>query len=399
MTNSQQRNLPSGFRWSGVSCGIKPSGRDLALVVTDQPGVAAGVYTTNVVRAASIDRNRELTPAATCRAVIVNSGNANACTGPRGIDDNQRIAELVAAQLGADATQVLVLSTGVIGVPLPMRRIAAGVVSALAGLGSHWENFSDAAEAIMTTDRFAKAALRRWGEGAATLSLAGMAKGAGMIGPRLATLLGVLMTDARLDPADAQAALAAAVAESFNRISVDGHTSTNDAVLLVASGAASPTPLRGEQLVDFQTQLNSGCLELAKMIPADGEGASHVIQIIVTGAANDNAADRIARTIAASPLVKTAIAGNDPNWGRIVSAAGYAGVPFDPANATLRMAGHVVFARGAPADFRRDDVVAALAAQREVAIELELGTGRGRSVHWTSDLTAEYVRINAHYTT
>jgi glutamate N-acetyltransferase/amino-acid N-acetyltransferase len=257
-----------------------------------------------------------------------------------------------------------------------------------------------AARGILTTDRSPKVG-EAWSgaEPNRVLRVTGMAKGAGMIGPRMATMLAVLMTDVALTPHDAQAALAAAAEDSFNCISVEGHMSTNDTVLLLASGAATGEPLAGTDLANFQTLLTELCIELAKKIPDDGEGATHLICIEVGGCQTREEADRIARAVAYSALVKTAIAGGDPNWGRIVSAAGYAGVAFDPAQVSLRLNGHLLYEHGAPAAFQAKTVSAAIKSQRETSIVLNVGPGPARCRHWTSDLTVDYVNFNALYTT
>ncbi|MCA9156486.1 MAG: bifunctional glutamate N-acetyltransferase/amino-acid acetyltransferase ArgJ, partial [Planctomycetales bacterium] len=335
------QSLPLGFRMTGLRCGIKPAADklDLTLIVADEDATAAGVYTQNLVYAAPVAIDRERTPSRRARAVVVNSGNANACTGQRGLDDARRMAQVTAEAIGVEAEQVLVMSTGVIGQFLPMDKIEAGVRNAASQLGHTGEDFVLAARGICTTDKSHKIATREFQLAGRTVRIAGMAKGAGMIGPRMATMLAVIMTDARLEPIDAQYALSEAVNESFNCISVDGHMSTNDTVLLLASGAAMDEPLPSSEGFVFFRELRELCVELAKQIPDDGEGASHLMCIHVRGCICDADARRIAQTVAESPLVKTAVAGNDPNWGRIVSAAGYAGVNFNPDRLELRLNG------------------------------------------------------------
>jgi glutamate N-acetyltransferase / amino-acid N-acetyltransferase len=329
----------------------------------------------------------------------VNSGNANACTGERGMNDAREMARLAEAAVGASEGQALVMSTGVIGVFLPMDKIAAGATAAAARLGTDEGAFLSAARGILTTDKGMKIASRSLSIGGLEIRLAGMCKGAGMIGPNMATMLGVVTTDAALSPDAAQAALKTAVEDSFNCISVEGHMSTNDTVLLLASGSASKTPLTGSDLAAFQTALNELCIELAKQIPDDGEGASHLITIHVRGMQTKDEARKIAQTVANSALVKTAVAGGDPNWGRIVSAAGYAGVPFDPAGVDLAVCGHKLYERGAPVAFDAKTVSAAIKATRETTIELAFREGNAAIRFWTSDLNVEYVRFNADYTT
>jgi glutamate N-acetyltransferase/amino-acid N-acetyltransferase len=361
--------------------------------------VAAGVYTTNLVYAAPVALDRARTPSGDVRVVIINSGNANACTGERGMNDAREMARLAAAAVGAEEQQALVMSTGVIGQFLPMDKIAPGATAAAAKLGDDGAAFESAARGILTTDKEMKVASRSVQIGETTIRIAGMCKGAGMIGPQMATMLCVIVTDAALMPSEAQAALTFAVDDSFNCISVEGHMSTNDTVLLLASGAADKSPLGNRELALFEPALQELCVELAKQIPDDGEGASHLITLDVRGCKSKDDARQIARTIADSALVKTAIAGGDPNWGRIVSAAGYAGVPFDPAGADLSINGFALYQRGAPVAFDAKTVSASIKASRETSIVLTLREGQAGVRFWTSDLNAEYVRFNADYTT
>jgi glutamate N-acetyltransferase/amino-acid N-acetyltransferase len=392
--------LPQGFKFGGITCGIKASGkRDLALITTDQPAVMAGVYTQNVVCAASIDWNRNLTPSKAFRAVVVNSGNANACTGQQGIDDNCKMASLVADLLGADAESVAVLSTGVIGHHLPMDKVATGIIEISAIVGTNEGNFTDAADAITTTDQSRKVAQRTVLIDGDEVSIVAMAKGAGMIGPNMATMLAVVCTDANIDEIQASRILKNAADHSFNRISVEGHTSTNDALLLICSGSAGDPISESQHLDALQQAVTGVCLETAKLIPADGEGATHLIEINVSGAASDKDADTVARTVAASNLVKTAITGSDPNWGRIVSAAGYAGVEMQQQSIALQINGYCVFQDGEPVEFDAAEVSQSIAESFETNISLQVGDGDGAAVHWTSDLTVDYVRFNSEYTT
>lgn len=393
--------VPQGFRLSGVHAGIKrnPQKQDVSLVVSDRPAVAAGVYTQNLVFAAPVGLDRARTPGEGFRAVAVNSGNANACTGERGDRDAARMAELAAAACGARAEQALILSTGVIGEFMPMEKIEAGIRAAAARLGSDEESLVSAARGMLTTDTRHKLAGRTLSLAGRTVQITGMVKGAAMIGPRMATMLGLVLTDAELTPADAQRALSRAVETSFNCISVDGHMSTNDTVLLLANGAAHAGRLAGGDLAAFSQALDEVCLELAQAIPADGEGATHLVTIDVAGCASREAAHRIAKTIAESALVKTAIAGADPNWGRIVSAAGYSGVPFDPGGVNLRLNGFALYERGAPLKFDAAAVSQSIRDHRETHIEIGFAEGSGAVRFWTTDLTAEYVRLNADYHT
>lgn len=393
--------VPKGFRLAGVYCGVKrnASKLDLSLVVSDVPAVAAGVYTQNRVFAASVAWNRSLTPAADVRAVVVNSGNANACTGQRGLDDVKEMARAAASTCGASQTQALVMSTGIIGTFLPMDKIAAGIQAAAQALGADEEALLKAARGILTTDTTHKLAGRQLKLGGRQIQITGFAKGAAMIGPNMATMLGLVLTDAPLDAASAQEALSAAVDRSFNCISVDGHMSTNDSVLLLANGAAGGAPLAGSDRQAFAEALRETCAELARAIPADGEGATHLITLDVAGCASVDAARQIARTVADSPLVKTAIAGGDPNWGRIVSAAGYAGIEFDPTKVDLSINDFLLYRQGAPVDSDAAKVSASIRDNRETHVVLRFAEGHSEIRFWTTDLTVEYVRLNADYHT
>jgi glutamate N-acetyltransferase/amino-acid N-acetyltransferase len=400
MRNDGNGALPQGYRAAAVKAGIKPSGGlDLAVLVSDQPCAAAGVFTTNRVCAAPVRWDRGILPSETARAVVVNAGNANAATGAQGEANARATAEHAAAILGCRPEQVLVASTGVIGHQLPMDRLREGLARALAGLSAERDAFALASEAILTTDTRPKVVLQREEIGGQSITLMGIAKGAAMIGPRMATMLAFLFTDARVASADLQAILGEAVEDSFNCISVEGHTSTNDTVLLLANGAAGADPLDGKQLHSFARLVSTACQELARMIPADGEGATHRITIDVEGARDREEARTIARAVADSALVKTAIHGADPNWGRIVSAAGYSGVAFDESELSLWLNGTALYRDGVPLEFDAAAVSANLRADRETTIRLTLRRGTGTIRFWTCDLTAEYVRLNADYTT
>jgi glutamate N-acetyltransferase/amino-acid N-acetyltransferase len=385
---------------------VKRSGKlDMTLVVSDRPAVAAGVYTRNLVCAAPVTVDRERTPSESIRVVAINSGVANACTGDQGIADARQMAAWAAEAVDARPEQALVMSTGVIGSMLPMDKIQAGIQMASRALGHDEAALENAARGIMTTDTVPKIRGREVSIGGVPTRVTGIAKGAAMIGPNMGTMLSLIMTDAPLRVQDAQSALVAAVDESFHCISVDGHMSTNDTVILLANGATgggagtSTPPLEGKALEDFRTTLFEVCEDLAQSIPADGEGATHLITVEVHGCRSRQDALRIGKTIADSPLVKTAIAGADPNWGRIVSAAGYAGVQFDPTKVTLHLNGLLLYERGAPVDFDADVVSKSIAADRDTSICLILEEGKSCARFWTTDLTAEYVRLNSDYTT
>jgi glutamate N-acetyltransferase / amino-acid N-acetyltransferase len=393
--------VPKGYLLAGVHCRIKrdPQKQDLTLVMSEAPASAAGVYTQNLVHAAPVALDRSRTPSDRIRAVAICSGVANACTGQQGLRDAEEMARLAAAACGAEPDQALVLSTGVIGTLLPMDRIAQGIAAAAVKLGSSETSLTAAARGMLTTDTFHKLAGRTATIGGREVQITGMAKGAAMMGPNMATMLALIMTDAALTPAAAQAALGAATQESFNCMSVDGHMSTNDTVLLLANGAAGGQPLAGGDLAAFQTELDAVCVDLAKAIAGDGEGATHLITIEISGCANRETALQIAKTVANSPLVKTALHGADPNWGRIVSAAGYAGVPFDPAGVTLRLNGFLLYEKGTPVAFDGRAVSNSIRDNRDTLVQLDFSEGVAQRRFWTADLTAEYVRLNADYHT
>jgi glutamate N-acetyltransferase/amino-acid N-acetyltransferase len=390
-----------GFRASGVYSGVKrnTSKLDLSLLVSDRPAVAAGVYTRNRVFAAPVALDRARTPSADMRAIVINSGNANACTGQRGLDDAHEMARLAAVACGVSPASVLVLSTGIIGHFLEMEKISAGIVAAAKQLSTDDDALVAAARGMLTTDTVHKLAGRTLRLGQRTIQIVGMAKGAAMIGPNMATMLGVMLTDAPLDVATARQLLVEAADRSFNCISVDGHMSTNDTVLLLANGAAGGEPLAGAELELFRVEFEAAAGELARSIPLDGEGATHLITIDVTGCATEAAARQIARAVADSPLVKTAVAGADPNWGRIVSAAGYAGIEFNPTGVDLHVNGFLLYQRGAPVEFDDPGVSASIRGNRDTSIVLRFSEGDAKIRFWTTDLTAEYVRLNADYRT
>ena len=394
-------HLPLGFRFAGLHVGIKkdPQKKDLTLIHCPGGAVAAGTYTTNLVFAAPVALDRGRTPSGDIRVVIVNSGNANACTGQRGMDDCREMARLGAEAVGAKEHQALVMSTGVIGQFLPMDKVAAGAFKVAAQLAEGETAFLAAANGILTTDQGMKIASRSIELGGVKVNLAGMCKGAGMIGPQMATMLCVVCTDAMLMPSEAQATLKFAVDDSFNCVSVEGHMSTNDTVLLLASGAAKNKPLGNKELPLFEAALQEICIDLARQIANDGEGASHLITLDVRGCKTKGDARRIAQNIANSALVKTAVAGGDPNWGRIVSGAGYAGVPFDPAGVDLSINGFLLYERGSPVPFDAATVSKSIKASRDTSFVLTLREGPAAVRFWTSDLNVEYVRFNADYTT
>ena len=392
--------LAAGFHTAATACGLKPSGNlDLGLVWSEGPCSAAGVFTTNRVQAAPVHVCRETLAAAAgrVRGVLYNSGCANAVTGERGLTDARRMRELAAAAIDAKPDELLVLSTGVIGKFLDMGKLASGITA----LRSHsaLRAAGDAARAIMTTDTRAKLAFSPLVLPGGRTTIAGFAKGAGMIHPNMATMLSVITTDARIEPARLDRALRSAVERSFNRISVDGDMSTNDTVLVLASGASGAVvDDAGEP--EFTGALTEVCVSLARQVARDGEGATRLVELRVTGGATDAQAHRVGDAIACSPLVKTAIHGNDPNWGRILAAAGYSGEAIEPDRVGLWFGdGDVqLLDRGLPVAFEAARA-SALLQQDPAIIHLDLGLGTASAVVWTCDFSAEYVRINADYTT
>lgn len=395
-----EHHLPQGFRAAGHACGIKadPAKLDLALFISDQPCTAVGVFTQNRVVGAPVKLGRERLPRTTARGVIINSGNANACTGQRGLEDARWMTAQVAEQIGCSADDVLVCSTGVIGHFLPREKLAAGIPAAACGLQASPAAFNAAARGMMTTDTVPKQAMQEFEIGGRKVTISGACKGAAMIAPNMATMLAVVMTDAAIDSRLAQGLLKDAVDRSFNCISVDEHMSTSDTVLLFANGAANATIDGDAAETAFRDAFRDVCADLSQQIIRDAEGAEHFVTIDVTGLRSREEAWCIAKVVAESPLVKTAITGNDPNWGRIVSAAGYAGIPFNEEDCSLSINGVEVYHAGAPTDHDADAVSNAMRTG-EVYIELRFTLGEGAARFWTCDLTAEYVRLNSDYTT
>lgn len=397
--SAEDVSLPGGFRTAGVVCGIKESGApDLGLFVSDHPATAVGVFTQNQVVGAPVVVSRERLPASKMRAVVINSGNANACTGDRGLTDARQMCATVGEELQVSGEEILVCSTGVIGHFLPMDKIRLGIRTAVAKLDSTSETLGAAARAIMTTDSVPKIVTRKVEIQGQTVTLTGVAKGAAMIAPNMATMLAVVMTDCTLDAVDAAMLLKDAVDASFNCISVEGHTSTSDSVLLMANGVAGVAIEEHTERSTFQAALTSVCAELAQKIIRDAEGAEHFVRVDVSGLPTIAEARRIAKVVCESPLVKTAIAGNDPNWGRIVSAAGYAGVPFLERDVSLMINDILIYEWGVPTTFDEAALSSSMASG-DVSLQLKFRLGMSSTTFWTCDLTAEYIRLNADYTT
>ena len=389
---------PQGFRAAGVSAGIKSRGLDLALLVSGPPATAAAVFTVNRAQAAPVLVSREhlQRSGGTARAIVVNSGCANACTGDEGVQVARDMASETARLVGCPIEQVLVASTGVIGVALPIARVMTGLPIAFAALGT--DQGPMAARAIMTTDPFPKEAAAHVTIGArAVAGIGGMAKGSGMIEPMMATMLGFVTTDASVPQPLLDRALREAVNDTFNAITVDGDCSTNDCVMLLANGQ-SGTVVDETLYGEFVGGLRAVCLELALGIVRGGEGATKLVTVTVTGAASKADARRAAKAIANSLLVKTAIHGGDPNWGRLIAVAGRAGVEFELGRAAVSIGSTVLFKNGRP----HDECAAQAAAYmkgKDIAVGVNLGAGSASSTVWTCDLSAEYIRINADYRT
>lgn len=390
---------PQGFRAAGVACGIKAKGGlDLALIVSDQPASAAAVFTTNKAVAAPVvvSRRQLAVSGGRVAAIVVNSGCANACTGPDGLAHARSMTQLTSAALACEPSGVLVASTGVIGVKLDMAAVQRGIDAAAAALAP--AGGADAARAIMTTDPFPKEAATEIQAAGGSFRAGGMAKGSGMIEPHMATMLGFVTTDAAVEPALLQRALKEAVDATFNAITVDGECSTNDCVFALANGA-STVRLEETDYALLVEALTSVCRPLAIGIVRGGEGATKLITVKIVGAASNDDARQTARAIANSLLVKTAIHGGDPNWGRLVAVAGRSGSAFVLDRAAVRIGPVELFSAGAPHDERAADAAEYLKG-RDIVVEVDLGTGgAGQSEMWTCDLSAEYVRINAEYRT
>jgi glutamate N-acetyltransferase / amino-acid N-acetyltransferase len=380
--------LPIGFRAAGVRANIKPSGKpDLALIVSGTPCAWAFAGTQNVAAAASVHRARRVySGGASLQALVINAGNANCVTGEQGVRTDARMAEITAQELNLEPDQILTASTGVIGVQLPIEKLEAGIPLARAALQLEVE---PAATAIMTTDLVMKTSEAVLSNGARVI---GMCKGSGMIHPNMATMLAFIVTDAKLEQAELRKAFPAIVARTFNAVTIDGDTSTNDMAVVMANGAAGETNFE-EALIAIEAAMR----DLARAIARDGEGASKLLTVTVTGAPSESEALQAAKTVAGSSLFKAAVYGNDPNWGRILAALGRSGVSFDPTKAKVSVQNIPVFA-GKPLEFDRKAASIAMRAE-EVVITCDLGAGSGSGTAWGCDLTEGYVKINAEYTT
>jgi glutamate N-acetyltransferase/amino-acid N-acetyltransferase len=388
----------NGFLFSGIAAGIKTDGkRDLGLIYSEVPAQVAGLFTTNAVKAAPVQLDMERMKRGLCQAILVNSGNANACTGSRGLGDAKRIASLVAKQLGIDERLVFPSSTGVIGSPLPIKKIEKGIPELVDHLSP--EAWMSTVEAIMTTDTFPKIEVATCRINGKQVKLCGMVKGAGMIRPNLATMLSFLVTDANIKASLLQRMLEKTAEASYNRITVDGETSTNDTVLLLANGKAGHPCLNhmdrdGEV---FQSMLSKVCRSLAESVVKDGEGATKFVEILIRGARNIKEAKQAAYAVAQSPLVKTAFFGEDANWGRILCALGYSGVHIDPNRIDVFFEKAPIVKKGMGVGFRSEEKAGRILKNKSFKVMVDLHQGKSDFSVLTTDLSIEYVKINASY--
>jgi len=389
-----------GFRASGIACGLKANGKkDLALILCDTPATAAGVFTKNRVQASSVILSRRtLKKADTIRAIVVNSGNANACIGAQGMKDSKALINRLAEELSISKEEILIASTGVIGVPLPPNKLTDGVPELVAKCSAKgWKN---AAEAIMTTDLVPKTAVLNFNLGKHEIVIGGFAKGSGMIHPNMATMLGFVQTNANIDAPALRQALKEANEASFNSITVDGETSTNDTFIVMANGQAGNPSIRmgSKEYTEFVAALTEVSKSLAIQIVKDGEGATKFVTVRVSGAKTKNHAKKIASSVATSSLVKTALFGEDPNWGRIICAIGYADVPIQPDRIVIRLNGATLFENDTPTKEASMESLRKKMQKKTILIAIDLNSGNESAEVYTCDLSYDYVRINAEYT-
>ena len=391
--------FPKGFKAAGVKAGIKKSGNlDLALIYTEKEAAVAGVFTKNAVAAAPVIVSREVVKGGKAHAIVANAGCANACTGETGLANARKMAALAAAEVGCASDEVLVGSTGIIGVNLPMDKLEEGIKAAAAELSE--DGSKNAGNAIITTDTYSKACSCEVEIGGQAVRFGAIAKGSGMIQPNMATMLCYITTDANISSQLMQKALSEIVEVSFNMISVDGDMSTNDTVLVLANGASGAAEITdGSPEYDkFYATLKEICQELSKRIAADGEGATKFLTINVSGTKTFEDAKTVAMSIAKSPLVKTAFFGEDPNWGRVICAVGYAGIPMVPEKTVIKFGGVPVYANGLGAEFNEDDIHKVM-AEHDIVIDVEMGMGDAKATVWSCDFSYEYVKINGEYHT
>ncbi len=389
---------PRGFTASGVRCGLKKKRPDLAVVASEYLATAAALFTTNTLRAAPIQLSQDHIRTGHAKAIVINSGNANACTGEQGLEDARTMARIAAGRISCSTEDILVASTGVIGHYLPMDIVTAGIQSGIASLSS--KGGQDAARAIMTTDTVAKHVSARMDLNGHQVTIGAMAKGSGMIEPNMATMIGVVTTDAAISPERCDQALRSCCRSTLNALTIDGEMSTNDCVFLLANGASGMPMIteRDEHYNRFCTLLQTVLAELSRKIAMDGEGASRAISVTVRNAYTTAQAEQAARAVANSLLVKTAVYGKDPNWGRVISAVGASGVPLNPEALSVQFAGIPVVLDGAACSYSRNEMDQAL-GDETITITVELGSGNASARIWTCDLTHDYITINAEYTT
>ena len=393
---------PKGFKASGVKAGIKKSGKeDVAIIYSEVPAAVAAVFTTNKMAAAPVQVSRRAVEKGQARAIVINSGCANACTGQQGMVDAQAMVHMTAGALGVADAEVLVASTGVIGQLLPMGKVAEGIREAARTLSNGGQGHEQALQAIMTTDTFPKACAYQFVLGGKTVKIAGIAKGAGMIHPNMATMLSFVTTDAAVAPTVLKQALQDAVNLSFNMITVDGDTSTNDMLTVLANGQAGNAAIAEAAGTDYDVffaALRKVCTELAQLVVRDGEGATKFLEITVKGAVDFAGAKQVAMSIAKSPLVKTAFFGQDPNWGRILCATGYSGAAVDPEKTSLNIGGVTIVTEGQGVEYDVA-VLKQVMAAKDIVVTVDLGLGDASATVWTCDFSYEYVKINGEYHT
>lgn len=397
--DTQGVTFAKGFTAAGVKAGIKKSGNlDVAVIYTKTQAVVAGTFTQNKVAAAPVYVSKEVVATGTAHAIVANAGCANACTGQQGLDDAHKMAQIAADELGVNADDVIVGSTGVIGVNLPMDKLEAGIKDAVANLSA--DGSGNAGRAIITTDTHSKSVTCEFELSGKTVRMGAIAKGSGMIRPNMATMLCYITTDIAIDQALLQKAVSGCVEKSFNMISVDGDMSTNDMVIVLANGEANNAKIT-EENADYQIffdKLMMLCTELAKQIAADGEGASKFLTINVKGAKSFADAKTVGMAIANSPLVKTAFFGEDPNWGRVICAVGYSGADMVPEKTVVKFGGISIFANGTGATYD-EKALAHVMKQKDIVIDIELNMGQEDATVWSCDLSYEYVKINGEYHT
>lgn len=397
--DTQGVTFAKGFTAAGVKAGIKKSGNlDVAVIYTKTQAVVAGTFTQNKVAAAPVYVSKEVVATGTAHAIVANAGCANACTGQQGLDDAHKMAQIAADELGVNADDVIVGSTGVIGVNLPMDKLEAGIKDAVANLSA--DGSDNAGRAIITTDTHSKSVTCEFELSGKTVRMGAIAKGSGMIRPNMATMLCYITTDIAIDQALLQKAVSGCVEKSFNMISVDGDMSTNDMVIVLANGEANNAKIT-EENADYQIFFNKLmmlCTELAKQIAADGEGASKFLTINVKGAKSFADAKTVGMAIANSPLVKTAFFGEDPNWGRVICAVGYSGADMVPEKTVVKFGGITIFANGTGATYD-EKALAHVMKEKDIVIDIELNMGQEDATVWSCDLSYEYVKINGEYHT